>query len=151
MLKTSLEDHKEHFTKWIDLYSCCSSIISFITPCIPIDATYPPSYRTDLSSFEKLPYILGCSHILLPNLFESFYTFLMIMFLLHIHKNIINFVKLNCNVDTSWLFVFSRINNTKFEIAQIFHDKMFCVNQNFYLTKILKSTNLMSLKQVKSF
>lgn len=151
MLKTSLEDHKEHFTKWIDLYSCCSSIISFITPCIPIDATYPPSYRTDLSSFEKLPYILGCSYILLPNLSESFYTFLVIMFLLHIHKNIINFVKLNCNVDTSWLFEFSRINNTKFEIAQIFHDKMFCVDQNFYLTKILKSTNLMSLKQVKSF
>lgn len=75
----------------------------------------------------------------------------MIVFLLHIHKNIINFVKLNCNVDTSWLFAFSRINNTKFEIAQIFHDKMFCVDQNFYLTKILKSTNLMSLKQVKSF
>lgn len=153
MLKTSLEDHKEHFTKWIDLYSCCGSIISFITPCIPIDATYPPLYSTDLSSFEKLPYILGCSYILLPNLFESFYTFLMIMSLLHIHKNIINFVKLNCNVDTSWLFAFSRarINNTKFEIAQIFHDKMFCVDQNFYLTKIFKSTNLMSLKQVKSF
>lgn len=43
MLKTCLEDHKEHFTKWIDLYSCCSSIIIFITPCIPIDAIYPPS------------------------------------------------------------------------------------------------------------
>lgn len=64
---------------------------------------------------------------------------------------IVSEVIVSCNVDTSWLFAFSRINNTKFEIAQIFHDKMFCVDQNFYLTKILKSTNLMSLKQVNSF
>lgn len=64
---------------------------------------------------------------------------------------IVSQVIVSCNVDTRWLFAFSRINNTKFEIAQIFHDKMFFVDQNFYLTKILKSTNLMSLKQVKSF
>lgn len=117
MFKIFLEDYKEYFMKWIDLYFCCSSIISFIILCIFIDVIYFFLYSIDLSFFEKLLYILGCLYIFLLNFFESFYIFFMIMFFFYIYKNIINFVKLNCNVDISWFFVFLCINNIKFEIV----------------------------------
>lgn len=117
MFKIFLEDYKEYFMKWIDLYFCCSSIISFIILCIFIDVIYFFLYRIDLSFFEKLLYILGCLYIFLLNFLKSFYIFFMIMFFFYIYKNIINFVKLNCNVDISWFFLFLCINIIKFEIV----------------------------------